>query len=377
MNRLTSISIRGFRRLEDVQGLELRPLNVLIGPNGVGKSTFLELLRLAARSAKQQLREAVSEAGGLYSLLTRGRAESLGLQVEWSADGPGLRYGFSLVQEGFDYSLRNESLEATGSPDAILIASDSPYVGYRSSGITARTRKRNVHETALSQIALDNPSTWEFVEGLSKLSHYSARDLDLSPRGAVRSPQPIRPTALPGHTGEDLVSCLYSMRETQPDSFEKVCDGLRAVFPSFERLDFPPVAAGTLAFTWKEREFDRPIYAHELSDGTLRFLWLATLLGSPALTPITLIDEPEVSLHPVMLSLLADLLREAAMQTQVIVATHSERLIRFLKPAEVLVLDVVDGKVAPEWADTMDLDAWLSEYTLDELWRMNRLGGNP
>jgi predicted ATPase len=232
-------------------------------------------------------------------------------------------------------------------------------------------------ETKLAQVTRQNPG-WAFREWLSGLSHYAARDLDLSARGAVRLPQPIRPTPLlPGQRGEDLISCLYSMRETRPDSFAKVCDGLSAVFPSFERIDFPPVAAGTLAFTWKDREYNRPFYAHELSDGTLRFLWLATLLGSPELTSLALIDEPEVSLHPGSLRVLADLLREAAMQAQVVVATHSEALVRFLEPREILVVDMENGQPSLKWADTLDLATWLQEYTLDELWAMNRLGGNP
>ena len=132
-----------------------------------------------------------------------------------------------------------------------------------------------------------------------------------------------------------------------------------------------------LSLTWKERGLADPIYLNELSDGTLRFLWLATLLHSPGLTALTLIDEPEISLHPDMLRILADLLRAAANDTQLIVATQSAALVRFLNPSEVLVFDFgEDGFAIPTWADSLDLDDWLKEYTLDELWHMNRLGGN-
>jgi predicted ATPase len=107
----------------------------------------------------------------------------------------------------------------------------------------------------------------------------------------------------------------------------------------------------------------------------LRFLWLATLLESPGLTALTLLDEPEVSLHPELLSLLAGLLREAAQRTQLIVATHSDRLIRFLKPSEVVVVDQTeDGMASLTWADRLDLGEWLHDYTLDELWDKGRIG---
>lgn len=89
-----------------------------------------------------------------------------------------------------------------------------------------------------------------------------------------------------------------------------------------------------------------------------------------------MIDEPEVSLHPELLSLLADLMREAAKRTQIIVATHSDRLIRFLEPREVVVMDIgEDGCALVQWADSIDLDEWLKEYSLDEVWMMGRMGG--
>jgi predicted ATPase len=145
----------------------------------------------------------------------------------------------------------------------------------------------------------------------------------------------------------------------------------------FERLAFPPVAAGTITMTWKDKNFSKPIYMHQLSEGTLRFLWLVTLLQSPDLTAVTLIDEPEVSLHPELLRLLADVMREASQKTQLIVATHSDRLIHFLHPEEVLICDTEDGLTTMRWGDSFDLKHWLEEYSLDQLWAMNLISGRP
>ena len=89
-----------------------------------------------------------------------------------------------------------------------------------------------------------------------------------------------------------------------------------------------------------------------------------------------MIDEPEVSLHPELLALLADLMREASAKTQIIVATHSDRLVRFLNPNEVVVMDVdEDGGASMTWGDSLELDEWLKEYSLDEVWQMGRMGG--
>jgi len=189
-------------------------------------------------------------------------------------------------------------------------------------------------------------------------------------------PQQMKPATLPGPDGEDLVPYLYYLRETDRNRFDVITGSLRAAFPDFEEISFPPVAAGMLAMTWKDRNFSKPIYMNELSEGTLRFLWLVSLLQSPNLSTVTMIDEPEVSLHPELLSLLADLMREASTRTQLIIATHSDRFIRFLKPEEVIVMDIdEEGCSSSTWADQLDLDHWLSEFTLDELWQMGRMGG--
>jgi predicted ATPase len=193
------------------------------------------------------------------------------------------------------------------------------------------------------------------VANVSEIYH----SLDVSTRAPVRLPQIVSPAQIPGPDGKDLVSCLYTISQTARDRFEIIEDVLRAAIPTFERLDFPPVAAGRITVAWQDRGFTRPFYANELSEGTLRFLWLATLLQSPGLPMVTLIDEPEVSLHPEMLRLLADLMREASDRTQLVVATHSDRFVRFLEPAEIVVCDRDDaGGMSVLRADEIDLTAW-------------------
>ncbi len=262
MTRFQEISIKGFRRLADVQ-LQLRPLSVLIGANGIGKTSLLDVFSLLASSAQGSLNAALSELGGLSTLITCDRTEELALGI---------------------------SME---------------------------------------------------IEKDAQMQRYSLR---IRPRG-------------PSYVIEQ--EALY----------------LHAAFPDFERLDFPPVAAGTLALVWRDKKFSKPLYANQLSEGTLRFLWLATLLQSPDLPAVTLIDEPEVSLHPDLLNLLVDLFREASHYTQLIVATHSDRLVRFLQPSELVALDSADdGTARLTWADQLDLDEWLSDYSLDEVWRRGRMG---
>ena len=203
---------------------------------------------------------------------------------------------------------------------------------------------------------------------MAQASYYGACALNVGSKAPIRLPQKMQPTESPGKKGEYLVSYLYYLRETDKYRFEVIEDSLKAAFPSFKGLSFPPVAAGLLALSWHDKNFSTPLYMHQLSEGILRFIWLATLLQSRDLPAITLIDEPEVSLHPELLGLLSGLMREAAEHTQLVVATHSDRLIGFLKPGEVLVMDAnEDGLATMRWADDdeFDLEHWLSDYSLN------------
>jgi predicted ATPase len=380
--RFGELAIQGFRRLADVK-LQLRPLSVMIGANGTGKTSVLNVLSLLASSAQGKLSEAITELSGLSSVLTYDRADELHLSISMTVPRrEPLEYSLKLRPQGVSYVINEETLSQRRQPHPTPfrhIDSYGPDIKYFEGDKKKLVRPNWEHkpfETSLSQVPKMFQEPEDFRNRLSSSTFYHVLNVD--PRSPVRLPQPMRPATLPGRNGEELVSCLYYLRETERHRFEAIEDALRTAFPRFERLDFPPVAAGTLALAWRENGFSQPLYLHQLSEGTLRFLWLATLLQSPGLTALTLLDEPEVSLHPELLSLLADLLREASKRTQLIVATHSDRLIRFLRPNEVVLIDSgEDGASALAWADELDLDEWLKNYSLDELWSNGRLGARP
>lgn len=382
MNQFAHFSVHGFRRLFDIE-LDLRSFSVIIGANGSGKTSFLDVFSLLAASARGELNTKIGELSGLSALMTYDKAESLsiGLKMPVSGHEP-LEYSLDLQPQGTTYLVNREILSQQriqGRPPFKHIDSDGQDIKYfetKQNRWVRPTWQHNHLETSLSQVPkmFEEPET--FRRSLASSTFYHVLNVDS--RSAVRLPQPMRPAPLPGKDGEDLVPCLYYLRETDHNRFDAIEDTLKAAFPDFERLDFPPIAAGTIAMSWKDRNFRHPIYTHQLSEGTLRFLWLLALLQSPSLTAVTLIDEPEVSLHPELLSILADVMREASSRTQLIVATHSDRLVRFLNPNETLVVDVKeDGQAKLTWADSLDLEQWLKDYSLDQVWRMGRMGGRP
>jgi len=379
MYRISQVKIGGFRRLWQVS-LPVRPLMVLIGANGVGKTSLLDAFSLLSASASGNLSSTVSQFGGIASLLTRGRGEELSLLVDMDVPGyQPLEYELRLAPKGTGYSISRETLsqwrEGYYQPFRHIDSSDSNIRYYETEkGLIRPDWEHNPMETSLSQVPKMFRQPEELRRILATATHYHV--LDVGPRAPVKLPQQMKPATLPGADGEDIVPYLYYLRESDKDRFDAIMDAMHAAFPDFEECHFPPVAAGVLAITWKDRKFSKPMYMNELSEGMLRFLWLVSLLQSPALSTITMIDEPEVSLHPEVLSLLADLMREASQRTQLIVATHSDRFVRFLKPEELVVMDIgEDGSAAATWADSLDLDEWLADYSLDEVWRMGRIGG--
>ena len=383
MYKIERIKIGGFRRLREVN-LEVRPFMVVIGANGVGKTSFLDAFSVLSSSASGNLNNALSLFGGIENILTRGKSVELSFSVDMDIPQyQPLNYELRLSPSSTAYSIQREILSQRHERHVLPFlhidssGSDIRYYemgGKVPSGLVRPNWEHNPLETSLAQVPKMFREPEELRRILATATQYHA--LDVGPRAAVKMPQPMKPATLPGPNGEDLVPYLYYLRESDRNRFDSIVDSLRSAFPGFEELAFPPVAAGVLAMIWKDKNFRKPMYTNELSEGTLRFLWIISLLASPSLSTITMIDEPEISLHPELLSLLADLMREAAKRTQLIVATHSDRFIRFLKPEEVVVMDVnEDGCSTVAWADSLDLDEWLADYSLDEVWRMGRMGG--
>ena len=380
MTLIRRIGIKGFRRLNDVD-VEMRPMMTLIGANGVGKTSFMDALALLAASARGSLHQQLNDLGGVAAVVTRDRTGDIALNAVM--DNPGyepLEYSLRLVPQGPGYAISEETL-TQANPSRLMPFKhiDARYGDIRfSDPDTQRLQKPDWEydplESALSQVPRMYRQSEALRRTLGSATQYHV--LDVSQRAPVKLPQQLRPAMLPGQDGEDLAPFLYNLRETNNGKYEAVEDALRAAFPKFESLNFPVVATGMISMTWNEKSFRNPFNMHELSEGTLRFLWLVSLLQSPSLSTITMIDEPEVSMHPELLAILSDLMREASNRTQIIVATHSDRLVRFLEPREVMVMDLAeDGGTNMSWADSLDIEEWLADYSLDEVWQMGVLGG--
>jgi predicted ATPase len=387
--KLKCLHTENYRSLVDVK-LDVRNLTVVIGPNGAGKTALLEILQLLQRGGEKELASFLEEQGGFRAVLCHhGRGAhpnrisvELEVDVQSEQSAAPMTYKFELAPQQVGYAKAFERLDWQFDPHAEkpfryidAVFDRLYYADPEQPGMVRPSWEVDHLELALAQVPIMYREPEALRKMLASTRHYSF--LDVSPRAVVRLPQSLAPASRPGPNGENLYSSLYNLRASHKDIYERILALMQQGFPGFDRLEFPVVGAGQVSLTWYEHKSAEPYYPNQLSEGTLRFLWLITTLLAPPMPAVLLLDEPEVSLHPELLKLFAALLQDASARSQIFVATHSPDLIHWLEPEEVLIADKEEGITRFTWADELDLEDWLADYTLRDLWLMGNLGGRP
>jgi predicted ATPase len=203
---------------------------------------------------------------------------------------------------------------------------------------------------------------------------------DAGDTAPVKRPHPSNDNLILKPDADNLAAYLAMLHADYPQEYERIVDAIRLVAPFFGGFVIREPLPKNIELEWFERDSpDTPFRAHVLSDGTLRFICLATLLMQPMdLLPDTiLIDEPELGLHPYAINVLADMLKQVSEQKQVILSTQSVELLNAFEAKDVVVAERVEGATRLRRLDAEDLGDWLEDYGLGELWKRNILGGRP
>ena len=181
--------------------------------------------------------------------------------------------------------------------------------------------------------------------------------------------------------GSNLAAFLYLLKINHQPSYRLIRKTVQRVAPFFDDFQLEPLALNqkSIQLEWKHKGSDGYFDASSLSDGTLRFIALATLFLQPReyRPSVILVDEPELGLHPFAITMFASILKQAATETQVIVATQSPLLLDHFDPVDVLVASQIDGATELERLDPSDLGEWLEDYSLGQLWEKNEIAGRP
>jgi predicted ATPase len=426
------IKIEGFRSFKNVE-LHLSPLSVLIGPNNGGKSNFLDLMSFMSEAGQGHLADGIAVRGGFRSVAYgftwldeirlefrfRREQNALGLlglggvsllPGELQSD---IRFKLGLKFDGIVPTIALEAITEEPSserphPTPVMRRSEGRCVfravdqetGLRTEETFPVGTERENRKTGAPSI-LNAIRRAKALESQSELAIFQVKDLYRYPipyallkqfqewtqyhginvgSGApVRLPSLLRPSTRLSEDGSNLSAILHTIKENHREVWDDVLELLHTANPEFQDIRIPGEGGdGRVFFRWFERPFEKDgISANLLSDGTLKLLCLIAILKNPDPPPLICIDEPELGLHPDWIELVAELLQDAAMRTQVIVATHSPQIVAKMEPEQVIVAEKENGETTLERLSAKDLEKWLKDFNLAELWLSGHFGGRP
>ena len=358
--RIDSIDIEGYLSIRSAH-VELRDLNVLVGANGSGKSNFISALEILGRIADGDLRWYVGhDRGGAGQLMYR-----------WASDGE-IRLHVELGNDAYEAGL------VRSADDELVFASERLWYEVPGSGRYEASLGRGHQETRLRKAG----DVRDFV---------SAADRALDLLGGCRAyhfhdtshDAPMKRFADEGDNivlasdAANLAPFLARLRAAEPNAYRRIVSTIQVVAPFFGDFVLEAESPDHMRLRWRQGSRPDAIKSSSLSDGTLRFICLATLLLQPDPPQLVVLDEPELGLHPFAIVMLAEMLRTAAQRCQVAVATQSVTLMNQFGVGDLLVVDRVEGGSTFTRHDPGRFAGWLADYSLGELWEKNLLGGRP
>lgn len=365
---LERIRISGFKSIRELD-LELRPLNVLVGANGSGKSNFIGVFHLLNQILQERLQLYTAKVG-VESLLHYGRKTTD--KVSISLQFAGYHYGISLVPTERDTLFVASEGSSYETPAGIVITPPAATIGRN----TGYPESRLLSSTSSDENGSLGKDIRGFLQGW-QVYHIH----DTSSEARMRGFQNLHDNVRLHSDGSNIAAFLYLIKEKFPDEYSRIVRLVRRVAPFFH--DFVlrpnPLNEDQIRLQWVDVHSDTVYNAHLFSDGTLRFICLATLLMQPEeyLPSVILIDEPELGLHPFATSLLAGMLRSVSTYRQIIVATQSVQFVNQFAPEDIIVVEREDGQSTFRRLDAEGLEDWMEDYGVGDLWEKNVFGGRP
>jgi predicted ATPase len=368
MAELDYISIEGFRSISAQQKLQIRRINVVVGANGSGKSNLIGVFGFLNAIRRGDLQKYVGTAGGAANILHFGPKITKRIRIHLSFEQGKHGYEIDLVPTADDRLAvadetalfwNEERFPEGGSYREVLTRGAAPEAGI------SKTDLRKVPNYV--QRRLDSWRVYHFH--------------DTGPASPLKQTADINDNGFLRLDGQNLAAFLYYLQQREASAFQQIEKTIRLIAPFFDRFELQPLKLNEskIRLQWRHRSSDQYFDASSLSDGTLRFIALATLFLQPQQfrPSVVLVDEPELGLHPYAITVLASLIKSASIQTQVIVSTQSPQLLDNFEPEDVLVANRVKEKTEFSRLDAAALEVWLEDFSLGQLWEKNEFGGRP
>ncbi|MEE3716933.1 AAA family ATPase [Tumidithrix elongata RA019] len=353
-NQLSRIVIKGFKSIRECD-LELKELNILIGANGAGKSNFISFFQMIQQIVARKLQLYTSKQGGPDVLLHFGRKKTRELSAELYFSNISYKFVLEPTQD-----------------NRMVFAIENYLFDQKNLGSEGAHFEIRIEDL----IKMADPTMPLPMKGW-RIYHFH----DTGESSLVKQRQAINDNIYLRSDAQNLAAYLFLLKEQHQTHYQRIVKTIQLVAPFFG--DFclrpQPNSPDQIELEWFEKGEDKPFKAYQLSDGTLRFICLATVLMQPEnLQPdLILIDEPELGLHPYAINVLASLLRATSKSKQIIVSTQSVALLNEFSAKDVIVADRNEGCTYLHRLNEDELESWLEEYSLGELWQKNILGGRP
>ena len=365
MNSLDKLTIKGFKSVRALEDFKLKSLNLFIGANGAGKSNLISFFRMLHAFVDGNLNGYVTDNGGMSDLLFNGRKATDSMYFE-------MHFG----HRGHRFTLKPGASEEPTIIHEARYYAHGQSVSWWEMGDSFNGKSKIATEAA--SIAYDSKYSKPVVDAIKSWQIYHFHDTSASAKmrlyEIVQDHRELRIDAA------NLAPYLLHLRDSHGSAYRGILDAVRLVTPFF--YDFILVArkmgeAEKVNLSWTQKGSDYPMQPYHLSDGTIRFIALATALLQPNPPSTIIIDEPELGLHPHALAILAELIQDAATRTQLIIATQSATLLDHFGVDDIVVVKRHDGSSTFTRLEQNDYDKWLESYTVGELWTKNVITGGP
>jgi predicted ATPase len=372
-NYIQQIDLKGFKSIKD-QSMPLTSINVFIGANGAGKSNLISFFSLLKRLTSNNLQRYVGQSGGADDLLyySSKNTREIFCKLAIRSEQCDLKYAFTL-----SYASRG----------TLLINNETLYKG----NTIIAEQKAMLQESDIA----DKKEFEPIKHYIDKMGYYQFRDASETSR--IKQQINIDDNSYLKSDGANLSAYLYMLKQVYPEYYHRIIRYIQMIMPFFDTfiLEKEKLNPNKIMLKWKEKNSDLVFYPHQLSDGSLRIMILITLLLLPEqeMPSLIILDEPEPGVHSSGIEIIASLIQQASLHSQIILATQSSELLDFFEVNDVVVVNRPEITIEEtsqrisltnkekqtiyNRLDQNSLKEWLQDYTLSELWSKNVLGGRP
>lgn len=360
---LQQISLQGYKSIKELD-LKINQINILIGANGAGKSNFISIFSLLRYISRGQFQQYVKSNGGANSMLHFGvkTTSELIIDIKLLNNSYHVKLAYDAYQDTLAFTVESCTWNLTGE--------DRYY----------RLQGRN-NESGLYDGEAENKTVRDYTLGYMescRVYHFH----DASKAAAFKQTSLLDATEYFYADAGNIAAFLYRLKKEFLRNYLDIVNAIQAVTPFFHDFYLEPTGekgSQYILLKWLHKKHDDPFSAQQLSDGTGRFICLATLFLQPdELRPATiLLDEPELGLHPAALEVLSDIIKVVSKTTQIICSTQSVTFSNHFQPEDFIVVDENEGVSTFSRKESKELKAWLEDYKMGDIWNKNLIGGRP